>query len=506
MKEVVYGKDDTEHIVSIEYYPTKQGNNAVLFKEKNGIVSHEFRKLEITCYNKEKKDEFCVELEGDKPYKYKAISYDYEDFKQIRRATNSYGIWNFQENVMIHSGLTYFKGHKSMKEVTTLSFDLETTGLDGSAPDAKIVMISNTYDKAGQRVRKLFSIDDFEYNELAMIQAWCNWVRDVNPSVIVGHNIYTFDIPYLMKRAYAYNTVLSLGRDKSPLFVEGYQSQFRKDQNTFISYNKPLAFGRNIIDTWLMAIDYDRVSQKYPSYKLKEIAKFEGIAVTNREYYDASLIRQNYMNTEEMVKIKRYAEQDADESLDLYYIVCQTKFLLTPHIPKTYQNVCLSATGSLCNSVMVRAYAQENHSIAQASDKIKFEGAISLGNTGVYKNVFKIDVSSLYPSIMLTYKIEPVGKDPKGYFLHLVRHFTQERLHYKKLAKDTGDKYYSLLEQVQKIFINSFYGFLGASGLNYNCPYSASEVTRHGREIILFTMQWATGELSEEYYEVKNED
>lgn len=497
---IIYGIENTENIVSIEYYLTTSGNNTVIFKEKDGIVTREFRKYPITCLNKNRDENFNEVLEGDQPYKYRYQTYDYQDFKDKRKTKESFGIWRFDENIMSRFGLTYFKGMKSIKEVSALSFDLETTGLEGSADDAKIVIISNTLDKNGIRTRKLFAIDDFE-SEKKMLEAWCTWVREVNPTIILGHNIYNFDIPYLLKRAYILGTLINIGRDLSPLYLEGFQSQFRKDQITFISYRKPQCFGRQIIDTWLMAMDHDRISQKYPNYKLKDIAKFEKIEAQSRVYYDASLIRKNWMIPEEMAKIKIYAENDADEALDLYYIVCGTKFLITPHIPKGYQNVTLSATGSLCNSLMVRAYNQINHSIAEASDKESYEGAVSYGNEGIYKNVFKIDVSSLYPSIMLTYKIEDPVKDPCSYFLKMVKYFTEQRLINKSLAKETGDKYYSNLEQVQKIFINSFYGFLGAAGLNYNHMYGASEVTRIGREIILFTVKWATGELPDNYYE-----
>ena len=499
MQEIIYGKDDSENIVAIEYYKTPT-TNTVIFKEKDGVVSYELKNYPIICLNKNKDDNFSIELEGNQPFKYKYETFDLQEFQQVRRTKNSFGIWRFDENIMTTHGLTMFKGFKSIKDISTLSFDLETTGLDPMLPDAKIIIISNTFDKCGVRTRKLFSIDSFN-SEGDMIVAWSKWIKEINPAIILGHNIFQFDIPYLLKRAYLNNCKVKLARDNSTLYLEDYMSSFRKDQTTFIDYRKPVCFGRHFIDTRLMAIDYDRVSQKYPNYKLKDLAKHEKVAVESRVYYDASLIRKNYMIPEEMEKIKIYAENDADEALDLYYIFCQTKFLMTPYLPKGFQNICLSATGSLCNSLMVRAYMQLNYSISEPSEKESFEGAISIGNTGIYKNVFKIDVSSLYPSIMLTYDIKPKGKDEKDIFLTIVRYFTNQRLEYKRLAGETGDKYYSLLEQVQKVFINSFYGFLGAQGLNYNCPFGASEVTRYGRQILLFTINWATGELPEQYYE-----
>ena len=137
---IIYGIENTENIVSIEYYLTTSGNNTVIFKEKDGIVTREFRKYPITCLNKNRDENFNEVLEGDQPYKYRYQTYDYQDFKDKRKTKESFGIWRFDENIMSRSGLTYFKGMKSIKEVSALSFDLETTGVNVASD--RIVEIS----------------------------------------------------------------------------------------------------------------------------------------------------------------------------------------------------------------------------------------------------------------------------------------------------------------------------------------------------------------------------
>ena len=69
-------------------------------------------------------------------------------------------------------------------------------------------------------------------------------------------------------------------------------------------------------------------------------------------------------------------------------------------------------------------------------------------------------------------------KDPKGHFVKMVAYFTSERISNKKLSKQSKTRYYSDLEKSQKIFINSAYGFMGASGLLFNSPDIASQITR----------------------------
>jgi len=148
---------------------------------------------------------------------------------------------------------------------------------------------------------------------------------------------------------------------------------------------------------------------------------------------------------------------------------------------------------------MVRAYLQDSLSIPAACEKQEFEGAISIGNPGLYKNVFKVDVASLYPSIMLQYNITDNHKDPDNRFIEAVKFFTEQRLEDKLLAAETGERIYSDLSNGRKIMINSFYGFMGAPGLNFNYPDGAAEVTRHGRDILIKAIEWATGSDYENY-------
>jgi DNA polymerase, archaea type len=190
----------------------------------------------------------------------------------------------------------------------------------------------------------------------------------------------------------------------------------------------------------------------------------------------------------------------------MFDIMAPTFFYLNRSIPKKFQQMINEATGSQIDSFMIRAYLQEGYSQPKSSAKAEFEGAISMGLPGIYKNVRKIDVTSLYPSIMRQYKIYPKDKDPNQVFLKSLEYFTEERIKNKKLAKETGDKYYDDLQNSQKILINSMYGFMGASYLLYNYPKGAASVTRYGREILQKAVEWACGfRLEHKIKRTKNE-
>lgn len=391
-----------------------------------------------------------------------------------------------REAAMIQTGMTYYKGMKH-NEVSILSFDIETTGLDKDETSF-IILISNTIRKNGKVTRKLFSYDEHD-DQGEMIRKWCRWVREQDPSVICGHNIFGYDLPYISHVADMYDVDVKLGRDGSNIHYEKRESKFRKDATQFYHYHRARIYGRELIDTMFLAIKHD-IGRNYVSYGLKQIIEQEGLEVKDRQFYEAWKIRHNYKDPEEYKKIKAYAIHDADDALALYDFMIPPFFYLNNSVPKTHQEMICTASGSQVNSVMVRAYLQDNHSIPEATEKKeKFEGALSNGNPGIYRNVFKLDVASLYPSIMIHTEVYDPEKDPKKYFLKLVKEFTKLRLEHKKLAKT--DTYYDGLQASEKIFINSCYGFMGAPGLNFNCPQGAAYVTQVGRQILTMAMNWA---------------
>ena len=468
----IYGKHPLTGVVGIEV----ADNGEVEIYTKDGIL------YENTIYYilvSEPLDN-TTELKGDLHYKY-AIKFDNRqdfqakigEFKAL--GVDYHAIYNPAEMFMLRHGYTYYKGMKP-ENLDILSFDIETTSL--SPENGKVLLITNTY-RCGNRVeRLLFSYDDYN-SQKEMIYAWCAFVREIDPDVIVGHNIFNFDLPYLKSIA----GKLPIGRDESSAKFARYTSKFRKDGSQSYDYQNVTVYGREIIDTFHLSIKYD-VARNYPSYKLKEIVKYEGLEKADRQHYDASKIRLVYENTAEWNKIKKYAEEDADDALALFDLMIPSFFYYTQSLPKTLQQVINGASGAQVDSFMKRAYLQEGHSLPLSSRADGFEGAISFGNPGLYKNVFKVDVASLYPSIILSKEIYDNEKDPKKYFLQMVRYFTDERLNNKRLAKETGDRYYRDLEQSQKIFIDSAYGFMGANGLLFNSPHNAKLVTRTGREIL----------------------
>lgn len=521
MNDLIYGKNPLTRVVAIEI----KDNTATIFRElETGEIEIIEKPHKYWILSNRPHSDKWVRLKGQQHYKW-GKQYDklkdwLNDKNNLRkRNCDIYCVNNTTEAFQIKDGYTLFKDMTHDK-ISVLSFDIETTGLYHNK-DSKIITISNTFRNClGEITRKLFCYDEYE-NCAELIDAWAEWVRGINPTLLVFHNGYTFDLPYLdycYKKTktkevdyvdedgttYYKEVGIPLGRNGEPMTFNKYESKFRIDGTRDLHYKKANIYGRQIVDTMFLAYKYD-IGRKYESYGLKKIIEFEGLEKKDRQFYDAGTIRDNYTNPKEWEKIKAYAIDDADDSLSLWDLMGPVMFYLCPVVPKPLQLIIESASGSQINSVMVRGYLQEMHSVAKASEAEKYEGAISFGIPGVYNNVQKIDFAQLYPSIMMQYEIYDADKDPNKYFNTLVKYFADYRQKYKRLYKETGEKQYDYLQNVAKVIANSCYGFLGASGLNYNSPKNAAKITSIGRDALEYTIEWATSKQTQYWIDLFKE-
>jgi len=489
--DLIFGKDKREGVVSLEI-----DNNEIILYYNDKTVE----KLPMVYWILApfKIDEHYKKLEGNLHYKYIRTFKTFNGFKKYanyyrKKDVDVFRIWNAKEQAMIYHGITMFKGLK-VKDVSVLSFDIESNGLVKD-DTSKVFLITNTFrDTDGEVVKKHFRLDHYE-SDCEMIEDWCKWVVEVDPSVITGHNIFGYDCPYL-QHCYAdrdgHRRTLPIGKFGHEMSVDNYIAKFRVDGSNAWDYQKIQIPGRHVVDGMFLSVKYD-IGRNFPSWGLKPIAQHLGIINEDRQFYDASQIGKNWHIPEEREKIVAYGIDDSDDSLALYDIMIPSMFYMCQYIPKPFQIIGTSASGAQLNSVLVRAYMQENHSIPKADESLKVYGGISFGIPGIHKNVFKVDVLSEYPSIIRAFNVYPITKDPKKYYLKMVNYFTERRFEQKNKYKETGDSYYDDLQASSKIFINSSFGLGGTGGLNFNDYKMADFITAMGRQIIKDTIKWATG-------------
>lgn len=500
--KLIFGKAGLKRIVGIE---CSDSSAEIFIQQEDGSVKSQFVPHRYWILASEKLDSKFVRLEGDLHYcwgKQCDNRSDWSKQRNIFRNEDIYSIWNAEEAMMVKDGYTFYQDLK-LPEVSLLSWDIETTGLHGDALDAKVLLISTTYRDIHGQYNKLFAYDDYE-SEGEMIEAFGEYIRQKDPSIIIGHNIMGYDFKYMRHRADDCGVSLSWGRDGSEIEFDDYESKFRLDGSRDLTYNKVKIYGREICDTFFLAYSYD-VSKSFEQYGLKPLIKQLGFEKDGRQHYDAGTIKDNYLNPTEWAKIKKYAEDDAEDAVKLFDLMSPLFFNMAQMFPKPFSEILLSASGSKINSMLCRAYLQERHSLPKADETRKFQGALSWGRPGVYKNVKKVDAVSLYPSIILQYSVYDADKDPKAYLLELVKIFRAKRLECKKMATETGDKYWQDLDTTQKSILNSFFGFFGCPGLNFNSYDCAEFITSTGRQILETAIKWATSktfqEIAPDYYE-----
>lgn len=504
MDKLIFGKSGFKGIVGVEV----TDDQAEIFQQdSHGKVTSIFVPNRFWILSSDNITGKCKKLDGNLYYQWGTQFKTRREFEEKRNRwkhnTDIYSVYNAEEALLIKDGYSFYQGLQP-KDISVLSFDLETTGLDGNAPDAKIVLISTTYRDKNTFTNRLFQYDEYD-DEKEMIEDFCAYVVALNPSLIVNHNILAFDFPYLRDRAKTLKTKLLLGRDGSEIKFNSYKSKFRIDGTRTQEYHGVTIYGREIVDTYFLAVSFD-VSKSIETYALKPMIKQLGLEKEGRQYYDAGSIRENYKIPAEWEKIKQYAVEDAEDAIKLWDMMGPLYFHLAPNIPKPFSEILLSASGSKINSMLVRAYLQDGHSIPRPDIMQKFEGAISFANPGIYKNCFKIDLEALYPSIMLEYEVYDVDKDPKAYLIQLVKIFREKRLEYKRLAAETGDPLWQEMDTTAKSVLNSFYGFLGASGLPFNSLECAAFITKIGRETLLYTIKYFSSMTDEQIEEMTKKD
>ena len=127
-------------------------------------------------------------------------------------------------------------------------------------------------------------------------------------------------------------------------------------------------------------------------------------------------------------------------------------------------------------------------------------GHVMDSTPGLYNNVLVLDFKSLYPSIIRTFFIDPMGladpgDDPLPGFVdaqfsrdkHILPGLIEELWAARDQAKKTGN---APLSQAIKIIMNSFYGVLGTTGCRFYSQQLASSITRRGHEIITQSRDW----------------
>jgi DNA polymerase, archaea type len=475
---VLYGQDPTERIVAVE---PRDRDLLVWRRLGDGTIEtsvEPFTPWVLLTAPRTDLPAPVTELDGD-GYRF---LYEFPSFSAFQDArfrlrdehVEHLTYANGSKLALMRSGKTLFKG-MAMDDTVRMQVDIETETLSTEAAESRVLIIA-VHDNRG-------FLETVTGDEREMINRLVALVRERDPDIIEGHNIFGFDLPYLLARANRLNVRLALGRD-------GSEVRFGAERNFAIGgisrpFRPAYVFGRHVIDTYLMVQRFDWARGALSSYGLKEVARAFGIAEEERVEMPRGEIGRIFR--EDPDRVLEYARHDVIETRRLAELVAPTEFYQTQMAPDSYGSSAVTGNGEKINAIFIRAYLANGCAIPKPQPSKPYAGGYTeVRETGVLDRVVKADVESLYPSLMLAERIRPAS-DRLDVFLPALAELTQRRLDAKARARQstgTEEHYWDGLQGSFKVLINSFYGYLGAPSFNFNDYDAASKVTELGRSLI----------------------
>ncbi|MGI8474842.1 MAG: 3'-5' exonuclease [Thermomicrobiales bacterium] len=367
-------------------------------------------------------------------------------------------------------------------DLRRLQLDIETTGLNPEIDDNEVIIVSLRTSAGLERVLEMQS------SEAELLAAVGEAIRELDPDVIEGHNLFNFDLPFLARRAARWSVDVRWGRDGSSLRIGDRQQRFKVGGASHL-YHPAFIHGRHIIDTYQQIQRYD-IGGRFTSYGLKPVIDALGLTADDRELVAGEDVRRLW--SEDRPRLVRYALGDVRDVDTLARMTLPTEFYQTQLLPRSFQHIATMGTGTKINDLMIRAYLFQRESIPYASPSRDYPGGhAELLKSGVFSPVVKCDVESLYPSIMLQREIIS-ARDSLDAYLPMLRELTRRRLEAKARSRETDGHDQAVWEGLQgsfKVLINSFYGYLGFGAGLFNDFDAAERVTLIGQDLIKGAVQ-----------------
>ena len=324
----------------------------------------------------------------------------------------------------------------------------------------------------------------------ALLEKLNQWLAEHDPDAIIGWNLVQFDLRVLQAHAVQFQVPLRLGRGGAEMEWREHARQ----QHYFAA-----AAGRLIID----GIEALRAATwSFPSFSLESVAQTllgEGKAIDNPYDHMDAIDR---MFAEDKPALARYNLRDCELVTRIFAATELLTFLLeratVTGLPADRSGGSVAAFTHLYMPLMHRqGYVAPN--LGELAPEASPGGFVMDSRPGLYESVLVLDYKSLYPSIIRTFLIDPIGlveglahpddADSVPGFRgarfsrgkHCLPAIVARIWQGREAAKREQNK---PLSQALKIIMNAFYGVLGSSGCRFFDPRLASSITMRGHEIM----------------------
>src|SRR6266568_4727665 len=488
---MLFGADPTERIVAIELGET--GTVKVHRREKDGSTTTDVEPFHPFVWADSDVVDLGIEaekLKGDLKFGWLITVDSWKELIALRNGLKNAGrdFFAFTDPVQHYltaTGRTLFKD-LSFEELKRMQIEV----LSFSEGDNDHIMSIALSDNSGWEELLIVNPKKTEESERSAIKRLTSLIKERDPDVIEGHNLFRFDLPYLVARAKKLKTKLDWGRSAG--FLRSRPSRLQIAEKT-IDYPKFTIDGRHFVDTFLLAQFYDVGMRSLTGFERVDVARHfafcdsEGLsALTGKE------LQRAYIDNSE--KFSERARCGVRETRAIADLLSPSYFIQAQIFPYNYQDVIVRGNATRINALFLREYFRQHHSIPEMPMARTFEGGYTdIFFTGVARNVWHCDVASLYPSIMLQFDCFP-ATDQLQIFRHLLTDLRTFRLEAKSKMRGAKDlaqqRYFHALQNTFKILLNSFYGYLGFAQGHFADFDAAARVTQIGRDLLKKMIDW----------------
>lgn len=338
-----------------------------------------------------------------------------------------------------------------------------------------------------------FAIETYA-SEQALLTAFGSALAAIDPDVIIGWNVVNFDFRLLFKRAERHHVKTTWGRGRSRAFWHQHQKS---------NVGKAVLPGRVVIDG-IEALK--TATYSFSSYTLEHVAQTllgRGKLTTDAEHRVAQIEHDFHHDKRALAQ---YNLADCQLVWDIFSATQLLDFLclrsqLTGHE--------LDRSGGSV-AAFTNVYLPHLHRAHYVAPNLPDEGGLASpggyvmdSKPGLYRNVLVLDFKSLYPSIIRTFCIDPMGMiegllAPEhaipgfaGAVFSREQHFLPAIIDALWQQRDEAKRHNDApRSQAIKILMNSFYGVLGSGGCRFYDPRLASSITLRGQRIMQQTAAW----------------
>jgi DNA polymerase-2 len=328
--------------------------------------------------------------------------------------------------------------------------------------------------------------------ERELLSAFVQRVREVDADVLTGWNVVDFDLAVLARAAERCGVTLALGRGPDALRIRPASSPRAASEARLP--------GRLVLDGIALVRG---AFLRFESYSLDAVAREvlgEGKSMTGagRAQEIADAFRKD------RAKLAAYNLRDAElvlailEKLQLLPLAVERSRLTG--MPPDRVAASIASFDFLYLSELGRRGLVAPTVRPWSVPEELGGGHVLEPSPGLFRNVIVLDFQSLYPSIIRTFQIDPLGRvlepgecddpivAPNGARFRrepgILPGILDELVPRREAAIRSGDRAANL---AIKILMNSFYGVLGTSACRFASPALANAITGFGREILLWT-------------------